>query len=565
MPIKVICPSCGRSGRVPESSAGRDAMCPACGACFRVPEAPAPPPAPRAVPAPKPISPPPAAPTVPPTSGVPTWMYAALAGGGGTLVVMASIIASLLSRRGGDEPPQVVAPAAVVRQDEPPATPPTTIPVAAPAARAEEGAGAGPPVVVAEPAPPPVAEGKALSTAEIVARCEPAIALVRGKVSSGTGFLIRPGVLATNAHVIDDELIGNLEIRFPSAAEGKRGPYPAELLFEDKARDLAFLSVRTGLYPLALARQFRYAKGEDVVVIGNPGVGGGEMILENAVSRGVLSVKAKIDGQDFYQLGIAINPGNSGGPVLDARGQVIGVATLKSSKEEALGFCIPLEDLSAALDRLASQPPRAALEAQARHRMPLTYKLLATAGALYALALDAHRQAWEQGALQTRGKELSDQRTTLAKLDSTLFANLDAEAGKVEQDASYPEPVRRGIARMSAGYGEMKGLLGLVPGGSLDQFRTRFSRLKQAHRGLVQELGQSLKVPVPEKLLAALSDNGPPGAIASLQEGPDGLSGLRDRFGIGPRFIVPPPIPRHVPPSLRPGIGPRSYRSRFGR
>ena len=65
-----------------------------------------------------------------------------------------------------------------------------------------------------------------------------------------------------------------------------------------------------------------------------------------------MSSRTVIEGHDFFQMGIAINPGNSGGPVFDSAGRVIGVATLKASKAESMGFCIPVEDLGAALNRL---------------------------------------------------------------------------------------------------------------------------------------------------------------------------------------------------------------------
>ena len=58
-----------------------------------------------------------------------------------------------------------------------------------------------------------------LSTADLVARCEPSVALIRGKQSLGTGFIVRPGLVATNAHVIDGEIMQNIEVRFPSAEE----------------------------------------------------------------------------------------------------------------------------------------------------------------------------------------------------------------------------------------------------------------------------------------------------------------------------------------------------------
>ena len=69
-----------------------------------------------------------------------------------------------------------------------------------------------------------------LTTAQIVARSEPSVALIRGKRSLGTGFLVRPGILVTNAHVIEGELTSNLEIRFPSAQNDQKGPISAALI-----------------------------------------------------------------------------------------------------------------------------------------------------------------------------------------------------------------------------------------------------------------------------------------------------------------------------------------------
>ena len=128
-----------------------------------------------------------------------------------------------------------------------------------------------------------------------------------------------------------------------------------ELLYEDPKRDLAFLAVDSGLPPLDVAPTYRFVKGEDIIVIGNPGLGD-EIVLENAISRGVMSSKTVLDGLNYLQLSIAINPGNSGGPVFDSAGRVIGVATLKSTKAEALAFCIPVEDVHAGLARLDAQP-----------------------------------------------------------------------------------------------------------------------------------------------------------------------------------------------------------------
>src|SRR5207248_2469951 len=128
-------------------------------------------------------------------------------------------------------------------------------------------------------------------------------------------------------------------------------------------------------------------KGEDVTVIGNPGVDG-ETVLENAISRGVMSTKAEIDGRKFYQLGIAVNPGNSGGPVFDSAGRVIGVVTLRIPGKEELSFCIPVEELRVAMTRLGEQAPGAVASVRSRHRLVTAYKNLGTAGALYGLGLE---------------------------------------------------------------------------------------------------------------------------------------------------------------------------------
>ncbi len=120
-----------------------------------------------------------------------------------------------------------------------------------------------------------------------------------------------------------------------------RHPTVPVLISQDRERDLAFFAVKSDLPPLPLADTFAFRKGEEVTAIGNPG--GPDQILENAISRGVLSTKTVINGEEYYQLNIAVNPGNSGGPVLDPYGRVIGVVTLKSTDKEAVAYCIPVQ------------------------------------------------------------------------------------------------------------------------------------------------------------------------------------------------------------------------------
>ena len=190
-------------------------------------------------------------------------------------------------------------------------------------------------------------ERRELKTEEIVARSEAAVALIQGEGGSGSGFLISPGLVITNAHVLNDEFMKNIEIHFPSGAANVKGPFKAKLLYEDAHRDLAVVSINSKATPLKLAKAFTFRRGQDITVIGSPGVGG--HLLKNAVSRGVMSTETEIDGQKFYQLGIAINPGNSGGPVFDAYGDVIGVIKSRAAEEEGLAFCVPLSDVRSVL------------------------------------------------------------------------------------------------------------------------------------------------------------------------------------------------------------------------
>jgi S1-C subfamily serine protease len=482
---KVRCPSCNAAFRVAAPKASASAAAAVAGAR---PEATEPEPSPDpteyevgpavapivAKLAPEFVKPAPvsARPAVKPQrAGVPPWAYAAMGGGGVMALVVAGVMIRFLggssSSRYPDPGLDVVVGVASVSGLEPAET------VAAPAAEPKPiGAGnvvasttlaavsddpkgstssspaashASPPSSVpASSTPPPAspavpaAKGAPGTTAEIVARCEPSVALIKGHASSGTGFVVKPGVVATNAHVIDGEFISNLEIRFPSAPEGKQGPFPAELLFEDARRDLAFLGVASDHSVLEIAPSYSFVKGEDVMVIGNPGLGD-DVVLENAVTRGVMSSKAVVEGMNYLQLSMAVNPGNSGGPVFDSSGRVIGVVTLKSMKAEALAFCIPVEDLQAALTKVGLTRP----DLVSRHRAEVAFRLLTAAGALYGIGLDIRAGLLSKPAagggkpnlLPNEGIQKLDELLTM--LDSGCVAQGASErrSGAVDGDA----------------------------------------------------------------------------------------------------------------------------------
>ncbi len=353
-------------------------------------------------------------------------------------------------------------------------------------------------------APDPASSGPRLTTAQIVERWEASVALIKGKASSGTGFVVKRGVVATNAHVIDDEFISNLEVRFPSAPAGKQGPLPAELLYEDRKRDLAFLAISSDLPAVEIAPTYKFIKGDDITVIGNPGLGD-EIVLENAISRGVLSSKTVIDGQNFIQLSAAVNPGNSGGPVFDSAGRVIGVVTLKSTKAEALTFCIPVEDLQAAVTRVG--PARPGLVSL--HRAALAFKLLTTAGALYAIGLDVRSALLQTAAAGNARVNLVPNEDVqkfdemLTTLDQKLFSLVDGEIPRLRTDRALSPGTQSRYQELSANYKSMRSLYANARYPA-DQYALQAQKLRTKHLQLVQSIRNDLKLDVPAKLLAVL-------------------------------------------------------------
>jgi len=275
-----------------------------------------------------------------------------------------------------------------------------------------------------------------LALDEIIARRDGSVALIKGQWSSGTGFLVAEGVLATNAHVIEEERIEKLRVLFPSQGGGV-GPdleSPAELIYENRGRDLAFLKVEADRPALELCEDCGFRKGQSVIVIGNPGIGGA-LTLRNAVNQGIVSTEVEIENQHYYQLGLSINAGNSGGPVIDDQGRVIGVATLKAAEEEGLAFCIPADDVAERLTAVLRQNPETTASFQAQHRLRATSVGLIQTGRLYAAALaevlqepdppsvQEARKRWNDRFNQLGVDALDDLRASLMEIDQNPRAD----------------------------------------------------------------------------------------------------------------------------------------------
>ncbi len=147
--------------------------------------------------------------------------------------------------------------------------------------------------------------------------------------SRGSGFYIREDLVVTNNHVVDKA----------SKIEVSQGDEKPVLVKRIKARDvkndLAILLVDRPGVPLPL-KTTDPTVGEDVIAIGNP------RGLERTVSPGIVSGLRRFEDQGLrYQITAPISPGSSGGPILDANGDVIGLATFYVLFGQNLNFAVP--------------------------------------------------------------------------------------------------------------------------------------------------------------------------------------------------------------------------------
>jgi S1-C subfamily serine protease len=204
------------------------------------------------------------------------------------------------------------------------------------------------------------------STDDILARVQKATALVEGKHGSGTGFLIRTGVLVTNAHVIDHELLEDIRVRFVTLDNVAAEPLKPVLLYKNARRDVAIFRVETDAAPLDLADRGTELKGLSIMVVGNPVEGGGPIQVVNpaqgigTMTKGRLKAPVRWNKQIYFETDACAAPGNSGGPVVDEKtGRVVGVLTA-GVHGQPNSLCIPFEDVARALDRLPAADRKAA-------------------------------------------------------------------------------------------------------------------------------------------------------------------------------------------------------------
>ncbi|MDI9332883.1 MAG: Do family serine endopeptidase [Cytophagales bacterium] len=162
----------------------------------------------------------------------------------------------------------------------------------------------------------------------------------------GSGFILSPdGFIMTNAHVVEgatDVLVTLTDKR----------EFKAKIIGRDKRTDVAVVKIETtGLPAVKLGDVARLKVGEWVMAIGSP------FGLENSVTAGIVSAKARDTGEylPFIQTDVAINPGNSGGPLINMRGEVVGINSqivTRSGGYNGVSLSIPIDEATRVADQL---------------------------------------------------------------------------------------------------------------------------------------------------------------------------------------------------------------------
>ena len=203
------------------------------------------------------------------------------------------------------------------------------------------------------PTPEPVtirqqAAGEAESLADMVARLSPSVVGIatrqNGQQGIGSGVIVSAdGYILTNHHVAAE----GAEVTLIFADGTKE---LASAVWSSQALDLAIVKAREGSYPAAAMGSVEDVRvGEQVVAIGTPLA----LQFQHTVTGGIVSAlnrtlqvptgRSTAVMEQLIQTDVAINPGNSGGPLLNQRGEVIGIVTVRVEEAAGIGFAIPID------------------------------------------------------------------------------------------------------------------------------------------------------------------------------------------------------------------------------
>jgi serine protease Do len=164
--------------------------------------------------------------------------------------------------------------------------------------------------------------------------------------SLGSGVIIdADGHILTNNHVVEDA--DEIKVLLTNNKE-----FDAKVIGRDSKTDLALIKIKSGkgLPPIKLGNSDELRVGDWVVAIGNP------FGLDHTVTAGIVSAKGRVIGagpyDNFIQTDASINPGNSGGPLINLKGEVVGINTAIFAQGQGIGFAIPINTAKELISQL---------------------------------------------------------------------------------------------------------------------------------------------------------------------------------------------------------------------
>ena len=210
------------------------------------------------------------------------------------------------------------------------------------------------PVAHVPPIAPAAPDAPGFALEDVVSRSIPAIVSIETGDGRGSGFFAAPRTVVTNRHVIQNNVSVMVKL-----STGQR--VPGRVDTSSQEYDLAIVRVdgapaSHAMLPLGTVEAVR--PGQEVIAIGLA-LG----VFQNSVTRGIISAVRRADRTVMLQTDAAINPGNSGGPLINRRGEVVGINTLKvGGAAESLGFAVAVDHARALLsgNRQPSTPAPAA-------------------------------------------------------------------------------------------------------------------------------------------------------------------------------------------------------------
>lgn len=172
------------------------------------------------------------------------------------------------------------------------------------------------------------------------------VVTIRTDVGQGTGFIIsNDGYVVTNAHVLS----GGREIK---AITSEQNLINADFIGYDEELDIALLKISGDYDKLKLADSDKIQTGEKVIAIGNP------LGLQFSVSEGIISGVHREGSNNlkaYIQTDASLNPGNSGGPLINKKGEVIGINNFKIGGAEGMGFALESNYIKSAVNKISQE------------------------------------------------------------------------------------------------------------------------------------------------------------------------------------------------------------------